>query len=200
MVIENVGKIKKITGQEVTVLDSSRKPQTVLGSFKQFSEVLTVLGTLKQFSKILNSSWNFETVLGSLKKFLELSNSFRKSQKTVLRNHKQFPGVSMRCWGSKKILEIFKKFSVLSESGFTTITRCVKKIGNLQQNPWIKPLQEFNLLWKLQTTVNRSLSKTELLYGKFSKTLLRYTQFLGIFRALEGHLFIVCNHVKLSQF
>ena len=39
MVIENVGKIKKITRQEVTVLDSSRKPQTVLGSFKQFSEV-----------------------------------------------------------------------------------------------------------------------------------------------------------------
>ena len=39
MVIENVGKIKKITGQEVTVLGSSRKPQVVLRSFKQFSEV-----------------------------------------------------------------------------------------------------------------------------------------------------------------
>ena len=174
---------------------------------KQFLEVSksswnfhAVLGSVKQFSKMVNSSWNFETVLGSLKKLLELSNSSRKSQKIVLRNLKQFSVVSMRCWRSKKILEIFKKFSVLSESVFTTITRCVKKVGNLQQNPWIKPLQEFILLWKLQTTVNHSLSKTELLYGKFSKTLLRYTQFLGIFLALEGHLFIVCNHVKLFQF
>ena len=56
-----------------------QKGQTVLGSLKQFSEVLnsfrksqTVFGSLKQFSEVLNSSQKSQAVPGTLKLFLEL--------------------------------------------------------------------------------------------------------------------------------
>ena len=38
---------------------------------------------------------------------------------------------------------------MVSESVSTAITKCVGKIGTLQQNPQIEPLKEFNLLSKL---------------------------------------------------
>ena len=67
---------------------SSWKCQTVLGSFKQSSEVSnsfwkcqTVLGNLKQFSEVLNSSRKSQTVLGRLKQFSEVLNSSQKSLK-----------------------------------------------------------------------------------------------------------------------
>ena len=92
-------------------LDSSRKSQTVLGSFNQFSEVSnssrnsrTVLGILKQFSEFLNSSWKSKTVFGSFKQFLKLSCSR----------------------GSKKVVGIFKKFSVLSRA-FAELLRGLSK-------------------------------------------------------------------------
>ena len=125
----------------------SRKRQTVLRTFKQFLELLNsswksqnVLRTFQQFLEVSKSSRKFQNIL-------EASNSYQKFQ-TVLENHKQFLVVSMSCWGSKKFPEIFKKFYVQSESVYTAITRCVGKIGTLQQNPRINRLKEFSLLLK----------------------------------------------------
>ena len=63
----------------------------------------------------------------------------------------------MSCRESKKIIEIFKKVSVLSEVAYTAIKRCVGKIGSLQENPKIKPLQELILLSKPQKTADLQL-------------------------------------------
>ena len=127
---------------------SSRKFQTVLGCFKQFSEVWgssrnsqTVLGSLKQFSEFLNSSRKTQTVLGRSKQFPEVLNSFRN-----------FHTVG----GLKKLLRFLKRYyEVCRKNRYSPaeLLRGVGKIGTLQQNHRIKSLNEFYLLLKLQRTV-----------------------------------------------
>ena len=89
---QNLTQFSEVSNSSRKFLDSSRKPQTFLGIFKQFSKFQTVLVTLKQFSEFSNSFWNSETILGIPKQFSEFLNSFRKSQ-TVLGTLKQFSEV-----------------------------------------------------------------------------------------------------------
>ena len=68
---QNLTQFPEVSNSFRKFLDSSRKSQTVLRSFKQFSEVL-------------NSSRKLQMVLESLKQFLEVSNSSRQSQTVFL--------------------------------------------------------------------------------------------------------------------
>ena len=84
----------EVSSNSRTFLDSSWKSQTVLGSFKQFSEVL-------------NSSQNILRVLRSFKQFLEGSNNSRKLQ-MVFKSLKQLSDVSNSSSQSQTVLASLK--------------------------------------------------------------------------------------------
>ena len=114
---QNLTQFSEVSNSSKKFLDSSRKSQTVLGSFKQFSE-------------FLNSSRKFQTVLRSFKQFSEVSGSSRKFQ-TVLVSFKQFSEVSGSSRNSRTVLGSFKKFSEFLNSSRESQT----VLGRLKQLP-----------------------------------------------------------------
>ena len=117
--------------------------EIVLGSVKQFSEVLnssqkcqTVFGSVKQFSEVSNSSRKSQTVLGSFKQFSEVSNSSRKAQ-TVLRSLKQFSEKSQTVLGSlKQFSEVSTVLREVSNSSrdlrqFSAVSNCPRTLKQL---------------------------------------------------------------------